>query len=89
LRTSYFLEEETVAELWEEAGPPRTMSACVQPLIDRVGDVLIPTPLDVDGIALIPGDLGLSVFEASLAQGLARGLVRDEEALEPLPASSR
>lgn len=65
------------------------MSACVQPLIDRVGDVLIPTPLDVDGIALIPGDLGLSVFEASLAQGLARGLVRDEEALEPLPASSR
>lgn len=76
--TSFFLDDDAVASLWEGAGAARTIRACVQPLIDRLGDVLAPATLDVDGIGLIPGDLGLSVFEDRLAQAWPSGFDPNE-----------
>lgn len=72
--TSFFLTDDEIAELWDgDSALPRTVLACVQPLIERLGDIREPVAADCDGIGLLAGDLGLSVFEDRLAQAWPAG----------------
>jgi len=76
--TSFFLDDDELAALWARPSPPQTVRACVQPLIDRLGDVQFPQPVDAGGIALVAGDLGLSSFEDRLAQAWPAGFDPNE-----------
>lgn len=65
--TAAFLEEDKLADIWENAHSVSTIFDSVKPLLD-VGDF---APVDYQTIntklALIPGDLGLSGFEDQLS----------------------
>lgn len=65
--TAAFLDEDQLAGLWADGAGVSTIFSSVKPLLD-VGDFAPvryqePTP----GLALIPGDLGLSGFEDALS----------------------
>ncbi|MCX4244155.1 ParA family protein [Paraliomyxa miuraensis] len=63
--TAMFLEEERLAELWEDEGVT-TIHGAVEPL----GDIRPATLVSLnDQLALLPGDVGLSAFEDVLADG--------------------
>jgi chromosome partitioning protein len=67
--TSSFLNDEMLESLWETAPSSRTILHAVQPLLDRLGDIETPFVQDVDPrLGLVPGDLGLSLFEDRLAE---------------------
>ena len=67
--TSSFLEDDVLEELWEPGNSPRTIFGLIQPLLDRLGDIREPVLLEVDErIRLVPGNLGLSLFEDRLAE---------------------
>jgi chromosome partitioning protein len=71
--TSSFLEDETLIELWGAGQSSRTILGLIQPLLDRLGDIKPPEVTAVDSrIGLIPGDLGLSLFEDRLAETWGR-----------------
>lgn len=69
--SSFFLSEEDLEILWENASNPNTIYRCIQPLIKGTGDILEPElqEVELDGIsvALLAGDLSLSQFEDDLA----------------------
>ncbi len=71
--TSFFLDDEEIEGLWNEPNSQRTVLGCVQPLIERLGDIRQPEPIERDGIGLLAGDLGLSTFEDRLAQAWPAG----------------
>jgi cellulose biosynthesis protein BcsQ len=67
--TSSFLEDEWLEELWEPPQSTRTILGLVQPLLERLGDIAEPEVAEIHGrIGLVPGDLGLSLFEDRLAE---------------------
>lgn len=68
--TASFLDEEQLEALWEPGQPlRRTILGLIQPLLERLGDITEPEVLDVHPrIGLVPGDLGLSLFEDRLAE---------------------
>jgi chromosome partitioning protein len=71
--TSSFLQDETLIELWEAGPTNRTILGLIQPLLDRLGDIKSPELIAIDSrIGLIPGDLGLSLFEDRLAETWGR-----------------
>lgn len=66
--TAAFLDEDALAELWDDASSSgRTIYRCVEPLT-RVGDIGDPElRRPADGLHLLPGDLALSGFEDLLS----------------------
>ncbi len=73
--TSSFLEDEQLIELWAPGPSNRTIRGLIQPLLDRLGDIGAPDPIEVDSrIGLVTGDLGLSFFEDRLAETWGRCL---------------
>jgi chromosome partitioning protein len=67
--TSWFLEDEQLIELWDAGPSSRTIRGLIQPLLERLGDIGTPDPIEVDPrIGLVPGDLGLSLLEDRLAE---------------------
>lgn len=67
--TSAFLEEDELVRLWPDEVHSRTVLGAVQPLIDKLGDIEPITPLRVRAdLSLLPGDLGLGLFEDRLSQ---------------------
>jgi chromosome partitioning protein len=71
--TSSFLEDEPLIELWDGGSSKRTIRGLIQPLLERLEDIGSPEPIEVDSrIGLIPGDLGLSLFEDRLAETWGR-----------------
>jgi chromosome partitioning protein len=67
--TASFLEDEKLIELWDAEKSRQTILGLIQPLLNRLGDISPTDPLEVDPrISLIPGDLGLSLFEDRLAE---------------------
>ena len=71
--TSSFLEDEQLIELWDAGPSSRSMRGLIQPLLDRLGDIGPPDPIEIDSrIGLVPGDLGLSLFEDRLAETWGR-----------------
>jgi chromosome partitioning protein len=79
--TTAFLEEDQLKLLWLNGTRPDTILGVVQPLLERLGD-LRPPELQVigDHLALLPGNLGLSLFEDRLADAWPRCL--EDEATE-------
>lgn len=73
--TAAFLPEERLEEIWFEASAPPTILGVIQPLLNRLGDLEEPQ-LQIlgDHLALLPGDLGLSLFEDRLAEAWPRCL---------------
>ncbi len=67
--TAAFLDEDTLAELWDDADPStgKTIYRCVEPLtrVGDIGDPVLRRP--ADGLHLLPGDLALSGFEDLLS----------------------
>jgi chromosome partitioning protein len=67
--TSSFLDETTLEELWERETSARTILGAIQPLLERMGDLADPYVFKIHPrIRLVPGDLGLSLFEDRLAE---------------------
>ena len=67
--TSSFLDEGALEELWKDDSSTPTILALVQPLLDRLGDIEDPKTYNISRrIGLIPGNLGLSLFEDRLAE---------------------
>ena len=67
--TSSFLDDEELEKLWELPQSTRTILGMVQPLLDRMGDIRSPEIAEIHRrIGLVPGDLGLSLFEDRLAE---------------------
>ena len=67
--TSSFLEDESLEVLWEPPHTTRTILGLVEPLLNRLGDIAEPEVSQIhDRIGLVPGDLGLSLFEDRLAE---------------------
>lgn len=68
--TIMFLDEDQLEALWEANGHESTVLGAVRPLLKGTGDVTRMAPEVVgDNVALLPGDLGLSVFEDELSRG--------------------
>lgn len=67
--TSSFLEDEDLELLWDSADSSRTILGNIQPLLDRLGDIADSGVVEIHPrIGLVPGDLGLSLFEDRLAE---------------------
>jgi chromosome partitioning protein len=73
--TAAFLPEDRLEELWLDAPSPRTILGVIQPLLDRLGDLQEPELEELgDHLALLPGHLGLSLFEDRLSEAWPRCL---------------
>lgn len=67
--SSAFLDEDRLEELWPESGTRRTILGALEPLLEHLGDIVPPhVEVIADGLGLVPGDLGLSLFEDRLAE---------------------
>lgn len=73
--TAAFLPDSRLEEIWPEGEHRQTLLGAVRPLLDRLGDLGEP-PLEAitQHLALVPGDLGLSLFEDRLADAWKRCL---------------
>jgi len=73
--TSAFLEDEDLELLWPQGEHPLTILGAIDPLIQSLGDI---KPLKAKQIAerlyLVPGDLGLSLFEDRLSEAWSKCL---------------
>lgn len=73
--TTAFLQEERLEQLWLDGSPAGTILGVVQPLLDRLGDLRNPQVEVIgDRLGLLPGNLGLSLFEDRLAEAWPRCL---------------
>ena len=73
--TSAFMEEDELETIWETGDSRNTVLGCLRPLIMRLGDIENPVVRRVTGkIGLIPGDLGLSLFEDRLGEAWGKCL---------------
>lgn len=89
--TAMCVPEDRLEELWpDQAEHPQTILGSVQPILRGLGDVQEPHVESVrDGLAIVPGDLGLSTFEDKLSDAWPRALDRDESAFRTLAAFHR
>ena len=75
--TSAFLPLERLEELWPLGDHPQTILGAMKPLMERLGDLAPPHVECVDqslfsALSLVPGDLGLSLFEDRLSEAWPR-----------------
>lgn len=72
--TAAFLEEDTIADIWDRNTPGETIYTCVSPLAD-VGDIVSPKLYSItDTLSLLPGDVSLSSFEDQLSEAWPKSL---------------
>ena len=74
--TSMFLEEKILESIWAvDKRPHESIMKSLYPIMQGTGDI-DPAPIQdiTDGLKLIPGDLGLSRFEASLSDAWSKCL---------------
>lgn len=73
--TAAFLEERDLEELWLDGEKPSTILRVVERLNERLGDLEEPVLTAIaPRLSLLPGDLGLSLFEDRLAEAWPRCL---------------
>ena len=73
--TSAFLEEEELELLWPSGEHLQTILGAVDPLIQSLGDIRALQAQRVSsGLLLVPGDLGLSLFEDRLSEAWSKCL---------------
>lgn len=89
--TSVCLPEERLEELWpNQPDHPQTILGCVRPILRGLGDIQEPHVETLrEGLAIVPGDLGLSTFEDKLSDAWPRALDRDEAGFRTLSAFHR
>ncbi|NOY27084.1 MAG: ParA family protein [Oligoflexia bacterium] len=89
--TAMCLPEERLETLWaDDNGTRPTVLGCVRPILRGLGDITDPHIEELrSGLALVPGDLGLSRFEERLSDAWPRALDRDEAAFRTLSAFHR
>lgn len=66
--TAMFLDEERLEALWPETAGGKTVLAPLRPLLEGEGGIGEPELVEIEGVFLLPGDLGLSGFEDELSQ---------------------
>lgn len=75
--SSMFLDEDELVEMFEAKDEARTVYQAVKPLTG-IGDVEKLTPKELGSrLALLPGDIGLSVFEDALSKNWTECLGED------------
>lgn len=73
--TSAFLDESDLELLWPEGEHNDTILGAIDPLIQSLGDIRAPKAKCIDErLYLVPGDLGLSLFEDRLSEAWAKCL---------------
>jgi chromosome partitioning protein len=73
--TSAFLEEEELELLWPQGEHVETILGAIDPLIQSLGDIgHLKAKVIADRLYLIPGDLGLSLFEDRLSEAWSKCL---------------
>lgn len=78
--STILLDETVLADVWEGEQPGATVKDCLDLVRRGKGDVVQPRLSQVaDGLWLLPGHLGLSRFEQTLAEGFAKTLGVDNE----------
>ena len=89
--TAMCLSEEKLETLWgPEATPGLTVLGCVDPILRGLGDITDPHTEGLrSGLALVPGDLGLSRFEDRLSDAWPRAMDCDEAAFRTLSSFHR
>ena len=87
--SAMFLEEERLVRLWDDGGQ-NTVTDCLQPLIDRTGDIATPYVEHVTPtIGLVAGNLALSRFEDLLSESWVKCLDGDAAAFRITTAFHR
>ncbi|MFN0180497.1 MAG: ParA family protein [Gemmatimonadales bacterium] len=85
--SSMFLDDERLEELWPEGSHPETVYGAIEPLLAGTGDVRDPRPQRIDTrIALLAGDLSLSLAETELNSQWPACLDRVERAFRVMSA---
>ncbi len=88
--SSMFLEEERLEELWPDNKPHKSILSSISPILEGTGDIALPhTEKISDNLYLIPGDLGLSLFEDKLSDNWPRCLDNDPAAFRAITAFYR
>ncbi|RKY16979.1 MAG: ParA family protein [Planctomycetota bacterium] len=83
--TTMFLDEKALEGLWVD-GSPRTVMTPIRPLLEGEGGIEEPVYEEVNGIALLAGDLSLSAFEDELSLQWSRCLEKDKRAFRVIAA---
>ena len=89
--TAMCLPEERLETLWSDEHAVRpTVLGSVRPILRGTGDIADPHVEELrPGLALVPGDLGLSRFEDRLSDAWPRAMDRDEAAFRTLSSFHR
>ena len=89
--TAMCLTEERIEELWSDPrSEGRTIYDAVRPLVAATGDIRTPHVEELrEGLALVPGDVGLYAFEETLSQAWIRAVDGDAYAFRALSAFHR
>jgi chromosome partitioning protein len=89
--TAMCLSEERLEAIWPDASDhPESILGSLRPILRGMGDIAKPHVEQIaEGLALVPGDLGLSTFEAKLSDAWPRALDLDESAYRTLSAFYR
>ncbi|MCX7014240.1 MAG: AAA family ATPase [Candidatus Sumerlaeota bacterium] len=84
------LDEDRFEELWPEGEHRQTILGCIQPILDGTGDIASPHVEELDdNLALIVGDLGLSLYEDRLSDAWPRCHDGDQAAFRATSAFYR
>lgn len=79
--TSMFLPEDKLEDIWSDSGPGQSIMLGLSPIIRGTGDIApVPVQKIRDSLRLIPGDLGLALFEAELSEAWGKCLDGKEPA---------
>jgi cellulose biosynthesis protein BcsQ len=86
--TSAFFDEDQLERLWDNGG--NTILEAINPILTGLGDFKPIEPIEiVDGLNVLPGNLGLSQFEDRLAESWSKAVVNDQAALRVTTAFFR
>lgn len=81
--TSLFLPETRLEELWEPEDGGDTVLGCIHPIRQGLGDIAARPQVQVaDNLWLLPGHLGLSLFEDQLSDNGPKGSNHNREPYE-------
>lgn len=80
--TTMFLPEERLEEIWPDGDHRDSVLGAISPILKGLGDIRATPPVEEisDNLGVLPGDLGLSRFEARLSSAWPECLARDEAA---------
>jgi cellulose biosynthesis protein BcsQ len=88
--TSYLISDDIVDDLLQNSEGPNgeTIWTAVKPIFDEVGEIKTVKPVDVEKLALLPGDIRLSEFEEFLSEAWTNSYKRRLGGLRALTSIS-